>query len=63
MLCPFINDICDVSCVFRCRPCATSNSMMNSTTTCLIAKKLDSLNEMQSDQLTEVVQAIEALDR
>ncbi len=62
MFCPFIKDVCDPSCAFRCRPCATSNSMEIATTTCLIAKKLDSLNEMQSDQLTEIVQAIEALD-
>ena len=62
MFCPFIKDVCNPSCVFQCRTYATSNSMKNSTTTCLIVKKLDSLNEMQSDQLTEIVQAIEALD-
>lgn len=62
MFCPFTKDTCNPSCAFRCRPCATANSMMEPTTTCLIAKKLDSLNDMQSDQLTEIVQAIEALD-
>ena len=62
MFCPFIKDTCNSECVFRCRPCASSQSMMESTTTCLIMKKLDAANDMQQDQLSEILSAIEQLD-
>lgn len=61
MFCPFINDSCNSECVFRCRTCASSQSMMEPTTSCLIVKKLDAANDMEQDQLSEILSAIENL--
>lgn len=54
--CPFIKDTCREDCTFRCRNVTTSQGI----TTCLIASKLDCINEMMSDQLTSIEQAIES---
>lgn len=61
MFCPFIKETCNPECVFRCRQSASSQSMMEPTTTCLIVKKLDSANDMQYDQLSEILSAVEHL--
>lgn len=61
MFCPFIQGECNSNCVFRCRPCAVSQSMMQPSTECLIAKKLDYLNDMQQDQLSEILSSLEEI--
>lgn len=61
MFCPFVQGPCNSECVFRCRPCASSQSMIKPSTTCLIVKKLDAANDMQQDQLSEILTAIEQL--
>lgn len=59
--CPFIKAECDSDCVFRCRPCATSPSMMHETVPCIIASRIDALNVGQADQLSEIVDAVNQL--
>lgn len=61
MFCPFVKGDCNSECVFRCRSCASSQSMMEPVTSCLIVKKLDSANDMQQDQLSEILSAIEKI--
>ena len=51
MFCPFVKGPCNSECVFRCRPCASSQSMMEPTTTCLMVKTLDAANDMHSSVL------------
>lgn len=52
--CPFIKDSCRKDCVFF-RKLAISGG---DVTNCLIAGKLDAINDYQSDQLTEISQKI-----
>lgn len=47
--CPFIRDICRNDCVFRC-----GKSVSQGITTCLIAAKLDKMNDNQHNDLVEV---------
>lgn len=61
MFCPFACEECRSDCVFRCRRTANSSHMNESTTNCLIVSKLDSMNEGQADQLSEIITAIETL--
>jgi len=48
--CPFIKGDCRDDCTFRCRNTTTSQG----ATTCLIASKLDAINEFQHDDLMEI---------
>ena len=52
--CPFINSECRSDCVFKTRRTSTTFG----TSSCLIAIKLDSINDAQMDQLTEISQSI-----
>ena len=58
MFCPFVKGDCVTDCTFRCRRIATSSRLEDQSTVCLIAAALDSLNDMQADQLSEVIDAI-----
>lgn len=50
--CPFINGSCRDDCVFKCNNVASGRGIYS----CLIAVKLDDINEHQSDQLNEITQ-------
>jgi len=54
--CPFIKETCRDDCMFRCRNVTASQGPI----TCLIASKLDAINEMTSDQLTSIEHLIES---
>lgn len=54
--CPFIKGECRTDCTFRCSKVLISQGI----TTCLIASKLDCINEMISDQLTSIENLIES---
>ncbi len=54
MFCPFLNGECRNDCAFKTRNTATTFG----TSSCLIAVKLDCINEHQADQLTEITQSI-----
>lgn len=60
--CPFIKDECRSDCVFRCRPRAASESMDHAPLRCVIASRLDAVNTEQRDQLSELIDAVNALD-
>ena len=52
--CPFLKDLCENSCVFKVHNTATSYGI----STCLIAIKLDSINDQQSMQLDDIISRI-----
>lgn len=58
MFCPFAKEECRNDCAFRCRRRAVSQSMEESTTTCVIAASLDAINTEQADQLSELIDAV-----
>lgn len=60
--CPFVNGECRNDCVFRCRPRATTQSMVQETTTCVLASRIAELNDKQADQLDNLIRAVENLD-
>lgn len=48
--CPFVNGNCRSDCTFKTVNTSASHGILS----CLIAIKLDQINEFQSDQLTEL---------
>lgn len=52
--CPFINGSCNNACVFKVHNTSTSYGI----STCLIAIKLDSINDHQSMQLDDIISRI-----
>ena len=58
LFCPFAKGDCVTNCTFRCHRIATSSRLEGQSTVCLIAAALDSLNDMQADQLSEAIDAI-----
>ena len=62
MFCPFIKDECREDCVFRCRPRATSPSILNGPLTCVLASRIDEMNTDQRDQLNDLIDSVRALD-
>ena len=52
--CPFIKGKCNDDCVFKCANTATEHGISD----CLLAVKLDAINEYQTDQLSEIENAV-----
>ena len=56
-LCPFLNEPCREECMFHCNHLISTTHVGLSP--CLIAVKLDQINEYNHDDLVNVVAAIE----
>ena len=56
MFCPFINGDCRKDCTFHCHKVAGTE--LSGITECLIASKLDSVNDTQTDQLSEIIRLL-----
>lgn len=52
--CPFVKGSCRDDCVFKYHKVATENGISD----CLIAIKLSSINETQSDELNLIIESI-----
>lgn len=53
--CPFIQNICRSSCVFKCNNVTLPDG---STSNCLIAIKLASINEMQHNDISAILNEV-----
>lgn len=54
MFCPFAKTECREDCVFHCVHKETLSELTQSSTNCLIVKRLYSLNYMQFSQIEEI---------
>ena len=62
MFCPFVKGDCREDCVFRCRPRAASQNMVNPSLTCVLTSRIDAMNTEQQDQLNDLINSVRALD-
>lgn len=58
MFCPFIKSDCREDCVFHCVHEERNSQLTQSSTQCLIVRRINAINYMQDSQLKDILEAI-----